>query len=253
MWSPETYNRFAAEREQPFWDLVGLIEAPGGGVVVDLGCGDGRLTALLHRRLEAERTHGIDSSPAMLASALAHATADVTFERRDIGAWSAAGVDLVVSNAALQWVSDHPTVLARWRASLAPGGQLAVQVPANGGHASHAVARELGREWLGERAPSDPVAANVLEPEAYAAVLHGLELRDVHVRLQVYLHELDSTAAVVEWVKGTSLARFKDALGADGYERFVAEYRRRLVAELGDRSPYLYTFRRILMSGRADR
>jgi trans-aconitate 2-methyltransferase len=253
MWSPDTYNRFAAEREQPFWDLVGLVEPCAGGSVVDLGCGDGRLTASLHGRLEAERTHGIDSSPEMLAAAAAHLSREVTFERGDIGEWSGGGIDVVFSNAALQWVADHPAVLARWRSSLAPGGQLAVQVPANGGHASHAVARELGRERLGDAAPPDPVAGNVLEPEDYAAVLHDLGLRDVHVRLQVYIHELESTAAVVEWVKGTSLARFKQALSDEDYEEFVVEYRRRLLAELGDRSPYVYTFRRILMWGRADR
>ena len=49
MWSPDTYNRFAAEREQPFWDLFSLLERCAGGAVVDLGCGDGRLTASLHQ------------------------------------------------------------------------------------------------------------------------------------------------------------------------------------------------------------
>jgi trans-aconitate 2-methyltransferase len=253
MWSPETYNRFAAEREQPFWDLVSLLEPRGGGSVVDLGCGDGRLTASLHRRLGAERTRGIDSSPQMLTAAAAHASPEVTFERGDIGAWSGEDIDVVFSNAALQWVADHRAVLARWRSSLAQGGELAVQVPANGAHPSHAVARELGRERLGDAAPLDPVAGNVLEPEDYAAVLHDLGLRDVHVRLQVYIHELASTAAVVEWVRGTSLARFKGVLSGEEYEEFVVEYRRRLLAELGDRSPYVYTFRRILMCGRADR
>jgi trans-aconitate 2-methyltransferase len=250
MWSPDTYNRFAAEREQPFWDLVGLLAPSAGGRVVDLGCGDGRLTALLHRRIAAGGTRGIDSSPEMLAAATGHASTEVTFEVGDIARWSGADVDVVVSNAALQWVPGHAAVLARWRSSLAPGGQLAVQVPANGGHASHAVARELGRERLGEAAPPDPVAGNVLEPEEYASLLHGLGLLDVHVRLQVYIHELESTAAVVEWVEGTSLARFKEVLEADEYTRFVDEYRRRLLARLGDRSPYLYTFRRILMRGR---
>jgi trans-aconitate 2-methyltransferase len=252
MWSPDTYNRFAAEREQPFWDLAGLLEPAAGGSVVDLGCGDGRLTALLHRRLEANRTTGIDSSPEMLADTSAHASAEVAFEPGDIGEWPGEGLNVVFSNAALQWVPDHAGVLARWRASLAPGGQLAVQVPANAGHASHVLARELGGEWLGDAAPPDPVARNVLEPEEYAAILHDLGLRGVHVRLQVYLHELESPAAVVEWVKGTSLARFKEVLDGAEYERFVAEYRTRLLARLGDRTPYPYAFRRILMWARND-
>ncbi len=71
---------------------------------------------------------GIDDSPAMLADAAPHARAGVRFELGDIGAWggdTAAGdrgdgYDLVLANASLQWVPDHPRVLARWAAALAP-------------------------------------------------------------------------------------------------------------------------------------
>jgi trans-aconitate 2-methyltransferase len=66
----------------------------------------------------------------------------------------------------------------------------------------------------------------------------------------VYAHHLDSTADVVEWVKGTSLTRFKEPLGPEGWERFVDLYRARLLSVLGDRSPYLYPFKRILLWGR---
>jgi trans-aconitate methyltransferase len=54
----------------------------------------------------------------------------------------------------------------------------------------------------------------------------------------------------VAWVKGTSLTRFKEPLGPEGWERFVDRYRARLLSVLGDRSPYLYPFKRILLWGR---
>ncbi|HET6811055.1 MAG TPA: methyltransferase domain-containing protein [Acidimicrobiales bacterium] len=257
-WDPGQYNRFAAEREQPFWDLAALLEPVPAPKVVDLGCGDGRLTAALHRKLGAAVTTGVDSSPAMLAAAGAHAGDGVAFSEADISTWtgrdpdpSGAGpdIDIVFSNAALQWVPDHADVLERWAAALRPGGQLAVQMPTNADHPSHRVARALAADWLGNRAPADPVEHNVLVPEAYAALLHDLGFERQHVRLQVYGHVLASTADVVEWVKGTSLTRFKDVLGAD-YESFVDEYRRRLVADLGDARPYFYAFKRILLWGR---
>ena len=71
-----------------------------------------------------------------------------------------------------------------------------------------------------------------------------------HVRLQVYAHHLPSTASVVEWVKGSTLTRFKEPLGADGWLEFVDRYRSRLLAVLGDRSPFFYPFKRILLWGR---
>ena len=71
-----------------------------------------------------------------------------------------------------------------------------------------------------------------------------------HVRLQVYGHHLGSTADVVEWVKGTSLTRFATRMDAGTFEAFVERYRTRLLEVLGERSPYLYTFKRILFWGR---
>ena len=249
-WNPDQYNRFAAEREQPFWDLAALVEPPSDPpALVDLGCGDGRLTAELHRRLAAGRTLGIDSSPEMLERAADHTGPEVTFAPGDLAVWSGTA-DIVFANASLQWVPDHREVLARWRSGLRAGGQLAVQVPANNTHASHVVARELAAEWLGEAAPPDPVEAHVLAPEDYAVQLFQLGFERQHVRLQVYAHVLESTASVVEWVKGTSLTRLRPVLPAGRFDEFVDEYRTRLVARLGDHRPFLYPFRRILLWGR---
>jgi trans-aconitate 2-methyltransferase len=249
-WDPDQYNRFAAEREQPFWDLAGLLVPVPSPTVVDLGCGDGRLTASLADHLAAASVLGVDSSEAMMAAAAVHADGRTSFERGDIAAWGRPGdVDVVFANASLQWVPDHPVVLARWAGSLRPGGQLAVQVPANADHPAHVLADELAREVL-DHPPPDPVAVNVLPPDRYAEVLDGLGFGEQHVRLQVYGHHLESTAAVVEWVKGTTLTRYKEPLGAAGWEAFVDAYRTRLLASLGDRSPYFYPFKRILLWGR---
>jgi trans-aconitate 2-methyltransferase len=247
-WDPTQYRRFEAERDQPFHDLLALVELVPDGRVVDLGCGDGRLTALAHRSLGAESTVGIDSSQARLADA--PAGDGLSFELDDIGVWSApAFYDVVLSNAALHWVPDHRAVLSRWRDALRPGGQLAVQVPANFDHPSHSAVAEVADE-LGLVIEPDPVAVNVLRPEEYAVVLDDLGAVEQHVRLQVYVHHLPSSADVVEWVKGTTLPRVKRATDAEGYERFLDAYRARLLEVIGDRAPYLYPFKRILFRAR---
>jgi trans-aconitate 2-methyltransferase len=249
-WDPQQYNRFANEREQPFWDLVDLLVGTNHPALVDLGCGDGRLTAELHRRIGASSTLGVDSSQAMIEATRPHAGDGVRFVLDDIGKWEQpATYDVVFANAALQWVPDHPTVLRRWIGSLRPGGQLAVQVPTNADHPGHVVAAEVAAEFI-DNPPPDAVAENVLPPEVYAELLDDLGCQQQHVRLQVYGHHLGSTADVVEWVKGTSLTRFKPFLGPDGWDPFITRYRERLLSVLGDRSPYFYPFKRILMWGR---
>ena len=249
-WDPQQYNRYADEREQPFWDLAGLLAPISSPRVVDLGCGDGRLTAALHDSLGAGDTIGIDSSAAMIGDTSAHASDHVSFRLGDISSWEQpASFDVVFANASMQWVPDHRAVLARWIGSLRVGGQVAVQVPANADHPSHLVAAEVAAEMLDDP-PPDAVAANVLRPEAYAVLLDELGCDVQHVRLQVYAHHLASSADVVEWVKGTSLTRFKEPLGPERWDEFVDRYRARLLDVIGDRSPYLYPFKRILLWGR---
>ena len=255
-WDPTQYGRFAAERRQPFDDLLGLLAPVPAGRALDLGCGSGELTVDLHRRLAAASTVGIDTSAAMLERA--PAVDGVRFELGDLTAFAAgAPYDAIVANAALHWVPDHDGLLARLASMLAPGGQLAVQVPYNHDHVSHTVSAALGREEpfasaLAGGAP-DPVAANVLTPERYAERLHALGFAAQHVRLQVYGHVLDSTADVVEWTKGTSLTRFKRLLPDELFELFVDRYRDRLVAKLGEQRPYFYAFKRILFWARRPR
>ncbi len=254
-WNPDRYESFAAERARPFFDLLGLLQGTGHAAVVDLGCGTGALTAQLHDALEAEATLGLDRSPAMLERAAAIARPALRFEVADIAELDRpAAFDVALSNAALQWTTDHRAVLARWRAALRPGGQLAVQVPANLDHPSHTTAVELAAEEpflsaLGGDPPADPVRS-VLAPEEYAVVLDELGFAEQHVRLQVYGARLSSTSQVVDWVRGTSLTRFESRLAPELLEEFVDRYRGRLLARLGDRRPYFYPFKRILLWGR---
>lgn len=254
-WDPEQYAKFEELRSRPFWDLAALIDTTAPiERFVDLGCGSGELTASLAEQLHATETVGVDSSAAMLERAADSASATCRFERADIGEWTGHGVDLIVANASLQWVPDHRDVLSRWVGSLRPGGQLAVQVPANADHPSHtcsaAVAqREPFLSAFDGDVPPDPVAEHVLRPEEYSELLHGLGIVDPHVRLQVYPQLMPTSAHVVEWTKGTSLTRFFKRLPAELHDPLVDAYRTELLASIGEHEPYFYAFKRILMRG----
>lgn len=256
VWNPDQYAKFADERARPFHDLLDLVEPAAFARAVDLGCGSGELTVLAAERLGVGEMVALDNSPAMLAKTDELARSGLAFGLADIGTWAEPeGFDLVIANASLQWVPGHFAVLGRWTESLRPGGQMAVQVPANADHPSHLCAVEIAdtepfRSLLPASAVTDPVAGNVLAPEEYASLLFELGYAAHHVRLQVYGPVLDSTAGIVEWVKGTTLTRFQRVLPADLYTEFLERYRRRLIEVLGDRSPYFYPFKRILMWGR---
>ncbi|HUL59805.1 MAG TPA: methyltransferase domain-containing protein [Anaeromyxobacteraceae bacterium] len=250
-WDPDRYARFRDERRAPFLDLLALIEPHPGMRVVDLGCGSGELTRLAHERLGASETLGVDSSPAMLERARPLAGGGLSFAPGDAGAFAGRGYDLVLSNAALHWVPDHAGLLPRLAACLGEGGQLAVQVPANEDHPSHALARAVAaeppfRDALGGHVRRSPVLA----PEEYAQLLFRAGFRARRVRVEVYGHPLAARDEVVEWVRGTLLTDYEKRLAPDVWGAFLARYRERLLAALPDERPFLYTYRRVLLWAR---
>lgn len=252
-WDPAQYARFREERAQPFYDLAGLVRRRPNMSVLDLGCGQGALTAWLHRTLEAAETLGVDSSPSMLADARTYEVPGLRFADADIASMDPGRTfDLVYSNAALQWVAGHDALFARIATWIAPGGQLAMQLPANTDHPAQAIGFALARE--------EPYASalhgytredTVLPPEQYSALLYRLGFPEQHVSMRVYPHLLPAAEAVVEWMRGTFLAGYRMQLPPDLYAPFVTEYERRLLATIGTARPYLFTFKRILIWAQA--
>jgi trans-aconitate 2-methyltransferase len=251
VWDPDRYARFADERRAPFLDLLALVEPVAAPRVVDLGCGSGELTRLAHERLDARETVGLDRSEAMLARAAAHAVAGLRFAQGDLADAGDGPWDVILSNAALHWVPDHARLLARLAGLLAPGGQLAIQVPANEDHPSHAIAREVAREpehaaALGGHVRESPVLA----PEVYSQTLFALGLPRQRVRVEIYAHPLPGPEAVIDWVRGTLLTDYERRLSPEAYARFLARYRERLLAALPAERPFLYTYRRLFLWAR---
>lgn len=206
----------------------------------------------MHETVQARATIGLDNSETMLEKSAAFAGNGLTFRLGTILRFAPRSpFDLIFSNAALQWVPDHDGLFPRLAANLKPGGQLAVQVPANHNHLSHLVAHEVAREEpfrseLGGYIRQVPVQA----PEWYAAKLDALGFAEQHVRLQVYPHHLGGREEVVEWTKGTLLTDYQQRLSPETYEKFVEEYRARLLPQLADERPYFYGFKRILLWAR---
>ncbi|MEZ5091790.1 methyltransferase domain-containing protein [Nocardioides sp.] len=133
-WDPDRYLTYADERGRPFLDLLSRVGARSPRTVVDLGCGPGNLTELLAERWPGAEVAGLDASAEMIERARTSA-GRVRYEVADLRGWSApdGSVDVLVSNATLQWVPDHLDLLPRLYDAVAPGGWLAFQVPGNFG------------------------------------------------------------------------------------------------------------------------
>jgi trans-aconitate 2-methyltransferase len=251
-WNPAQYGKFADERAQPFYDLLAMVQPVPGGRAIDLGCGTGELTRVMHERVGAAETIGLDSSDTMLADSAKHASESLWFLQGEIESFvDPAGFDLVFSNAALQWVDGHEALFERLAGLVRPGGQLAVQMPANHDHVSHLVAHEVAaeepfRSLLGGYVRSVPVES----AEWYARELFRLGSREQSVRLQVYPHVLEGPEGVVEWVKGSLLTDYRKRLSPGDYERYLQRYEERLLPLLGEQRPYFYAFKRVLLWAR---
>jgi len=249
-WDPDQYQRFRDQRRQPFLDLLELVRTRSAMRVVDLGCGSGELTRILHRRLQARDTLGIDSSDTMLQEPESRSKDGLRLLRQSIEDFRVNGeYDLVFSNAALHWVPNHRDLFGRLAAALAPDGQLAVQMPANFDQPSHLTAHRVAAEEPFASALSGFVhPVHVLAPEAYAVLLHQLGFREQRVRIQIYGHLLDGGADdIVEWVKGSLLTTYRTRLSDETYDAFVERYRARIREQVGDAKPYFFTFRRVLI------
>ncbi|MGN7248100.1 methyltransferase domain-containing protein [Janibacter anophelis] len=260
-WDPDRYGQFSDERVRPFADLVARIGATDPQLVVDLGCGNGRPALTLAERWPQARIVGIDSSTEMLDAARTLDTASrVEWVEADLAEWDISSLgqapDVIVSNAALQWVPRHLPLIDTWVEALAPGGWFALQVPGNFDAPTHALMREVAIEHprSGElEAATKRYGAG--DPSTYLQVLSAAGLT-VDAWETTYTHVLDPEGRrdnpVLDWVTGTGLRPMFEVLQDETErEEFLAAYAER-VAQAYPRTPagVLLAFRRVFAVGR---
>jgi trans-aconitate 2-methyltransferase len=234
MWDPSQYRQFGDERSRPFYELINRIGASDPLTVADIGCGPGELTADLCRRWPNADVVGVDSSAEMIAAAhevlAAAGSAEagrpkLRFEHMDARDWKPAGpVDVITSNAMLQWVPDHESLLVKWLDYLADGGWLAFQVPGNHDEPNHRLLRELARtdRWRNQLS-AVALTRQSANPADYLDLLGGLGCT-VEAWETTYLHVLPGEDPVLRWFSGTGLRPVISTLADAEREEFLTQF-----------------------------
>lgn len=248
-WDPARYLTYADERGRPFLELLARIPATNPTRVVDLGCGPGNLTSFLADRWPAAATVGVDSSAEMIAAAT---DSRIDFRVGDLRDWVDRGppVDVLISNATLQWIPGHLDLLPDLVRAVTPGGWLAFQVPGNFDEPSHTIRRELAAQAPYAAHTADVAVPDAHDAAAYLAALTALGC-EVDAWETTYLHVLHGQDPVFSWVSGTGARPTLQALPEGMRGDFEDEFKRRLRAAYPDTgSGVVLPFRRVFVVAR---
>lgn len=248
-WNPETYERFRGLRLQPALDLVSGVGDVPAGPVIDLGCGNGAVGAVLRQRFAGQVLIGVDNSPAMLAKA-ADTGEYTTLQEADIATWQPDSPPaLIYSNAALQWLGAHEGLMPKLVRQLAQGGVLAVQMPHQNRAPSHQGWIDAFGVLFGNRAIGQ--GPDILTPDAYFDILspHG----DFRVWETEYLQHLapsDKGHPVRLFTESTFARPYLEATNDDEQAELIATYEAAMAQAypLRPDGSVLFAFRRLFFT-----
>jgi trans-aconitate 2-methyltransferase len=248
-WSEAQYAKFIDQRTRPAAELLARVPLSAPARAIDLGSGPGNSTALLRARFPEARLSGVDSAPDMLRAARS-ALPEVEWIEADVERYEPDGpVDLLFANAVLHWVPEHARAFPRLFNQVTPGGVLAVQMPHNYDEPSHRLMRETPGPWA-ERLAAVQALVRVESAAFYYDLLapHAAYLDVWQTR---YEHVMDDAQAIVEWVKGTGLRPYLDALLAGERAAFLDAYLAGIDAAYPKRSDgkRLFSFPRLFIVG----
>ena len=215
-WSAAQYSKFKGERTIPAIDLARSIEHDNVRSVLDIGCGIGNSTAVLAERFPGAKITGADNSDDMLESARRE-NPDIKFIKldaeNDLGSLED-HYDVVFSNACIQWIPNHYSLLKNMFSLLNDDGILAVQIPQQSKHPVHRIMKTVAESdrWR------DKILVhrkyNNLNENEYYDVLSELT-DDFRIWEITYFHSMPSYESIIEWYNGTGLRPYLEQLNAD--------------------------------------
>ncbi len=219
-WNAAQYLKFKKERTQPALDLVMRIRHLSPQTIVDIGCGPGNSTSVLKSVFHNSNILGIDNSQNMIDKAR-KTYPDIQFEVHDVNSFEGR-YDLLFSNACLQWIPNHHTLIPALMNNLNDGGTLAVQMPMNEEEPLYKIIKDIASDpkWGLDEVMRQ--TNGTLKPLEYYNILSGcassFDIWEIKYHYRLQDHE-----ALVEFVKGARLRPYLDFLGNEKGKEFEKE------------------------------
>ncbi|WP_287152937.1 class I SAM-dependent methyltransferase [Candidatus Solincola tengchongensis] len=228
-WDAEDYRSFSSQQKKWGLELMDKLHLRGDEHVLDLGCGDGLLSAMLAKRVPRGSVLGVDISPEMID----HARRSYPSSHYPNLAWEVADAcqldfcecfDVVFSNAVLHWIRDQSAALEGIARALKPGGFLLAQMAGRGNAAEVAcmlVSLMASEKWSAYFRDMDfPYLFH--GPEDYIPLLEkaGLEPLRVELLTKDMVHE--GREGMAGWIRTTWLP-FTQRVPERLREDFIAE------------------------------
>lgn len=245
----DAYEKASAHQKEWGLRLIGELDLRGNERILDLGCGDGRLTAELARFVPQGSVLGIDASEGMIEAAQKHASNNLRFEVKDIDTlnWDRE-FDLVLSNATLHWIKDHARLLHNVFRALRAGGVGRFNF-AGDGNCSHffKVIRET--MMLPQYRPYfDEFDWPWFMPttQQYETLMRQSEFGDFRVWAENVDRFFPGAEAMIRWIDQPSLVPFLSYVAQEDRQGFRAFVIERMVQETRQADGRCFeTFRRI--------
>lgn len=248
-WNPSLYLQYGAERTRPAAELLARIALNDVSSIVDLGCGPGNSTALLHQRWPSAQIVGVDNSPAMLEQARV-AVPECRFIEADIQRFRPEhALNLIYANASLQWVPDHYELLPHLVSLLALNGVLAIQMPDNQQEPTHVLMREVAYEQGYPDRSRDALPG----VHAYYDILSEVGC-EVDIWRTTYYHKMSSHQAIIDWVSATGLRPWLQELNESEQRNYLKRYQELLEQQypLQENGQILLAFPRLFIVARRE-
>jgi len=243
------YAQASAHQQEWGERLISELSLSGAEHILDLGCGDGRVTAQLAALVPAGQVLGIDASAGMIEVAREKLTGNLAFRRMDINALDfEEAFDVIFSNATLHWITDHAALLPRIRRALRQGGVIRFNFGAEG-NCSHLYS--VAREAMALPAFSPDFTSfswpwHFPSISTYGKLVTAAGYRDVQVWGEAIDRAFADQELMLRWVDQPCIVPFLAHLPTDSREPFRRYVHRRMVEEtsLPD-GTCMETFRRI--------
>jgi len=246
-WNAAHYLKYGDERTRAAADLASRVKLARPEIIADLGCGPGNSTQILRSRWPDSNVIGIDNSAEMIA------TAKLSFPNQnwilaDVADWTPAiPIALVYSNAALQWLPNHASLIPRLFSFVAPEGALAFQIPSSTYATVRMLIHDISYDPAWTQRMSSPRNALTMKPPSFYYDSLAADASSMDIWETEYYHVMDSQDAIVDWISSTGLRPFLSVLDTEAERnRFVTELRCGVSSAYEHRSDgkVLFPFRR---------